>query len=82
MNQMHVPGNQRSFSCAILQHDVELVDPRGRTPLHLAISMGHLECAKALLKNGADANKENAKYWTGQSNIYMYMNVREFFCAD
>ncbi|XP_067935023.1 ankyrin repeat domain-containing protein 13B-like [Watersipora subatra] len=46
------------------QYDLEEVDPRGRTPLHLAISMGHVECAKSLLRHGADANKENARYWT------------------
>ena len=45
---------------------MEKVDPRGRTPLHLAISMGHVECTKALLLHGADANIENGKYWTGE----------------
>lgn len=49
----------------ILQHELEKLDPRGRTPLHLAISLGHMECAKVLLRNKAAANKENAGFWTG-----------------
>uniref|UniRef100_F6T1A5 Ankyrin repeat domain 13B n=1 Tax=Xenopus tropicalis TaxID=8364 RepID=F6T1A5_XENTR len=43
---------------------IEQVDPRGRTPLHLATTLGHLECAKVLLKHGADVSKENRSGWT------------------
>uniref|UniRef100_A0A8C7RU35 Ankyrin repeat domain 13A n=1 Tax=Oncorhynchus mykiss TaxID=8022 RepID=A0A8C7RU35_ONCMY len=46
------------------QNDVEAVDPRGRTPLHLAVSLGHLESVRVLLRNGAEVTKENAKNWT------------------
>ncbi|XP_078410521.1 ankyrin repeat domain-containing protein 13A isoform X1 [Cetorhinus maximus] len=46
------------------QHDIEAVDPRGRTPLHLAVSLGHLECVIVLLRNNASVDKENAKGWT------------------
>ncbi|XP_038674326.1 ankyrin repeat domain-containing protein 13A isoform X1 [Scyliorhinus canicula] len=46
------------------QHDIEAVDPRGRTPLHLAVSLGHLECVNMLLRNNASVDKENAKGWT------------------
>ncbi|KAL4223353.1 Ankyrin repeat domain-containing protein 13D [Mactra antiquata] len=44
--------------------NLELVDPRGRTPLHLAVTLGHLESARILLKHGADANVENKSYWS------------------
>ncbi|XP_026546969.1 ankyrin repeat domain-containing protein 13B, partial [Notechis scutatus] len=44
--------------------DVEEVDPRGRTPLHLATTLGHLECARVLLRHGADVAKENRSGWT------------------
>ncbi|XP_020776589.1 ankyrin repeat domain-containing protein 13A isoform X2 [Boleophthalmus pectinirostris] len=44
--------------------DIEAVDPRGRTPLHLAVSLGHLESVRVLLRNGAQVTKENAKNWT------------------
>ncbi|KAM4795772.1 ankyrin repeat domain-containing protein 13B isoform 2-T2 [Rhinophrynus dorsalis] len=46
------------------QEQLEQVDPRGRTPLHLATTLGHLECAKVLLKHGADVSKENRSGWT------------------
>lgn len=49
------------------QNNIEEVDPRGRTPLHLAVSLGHLESARVLLRHGADVTKENDKHWTGES---------------
>uniref|UniRef100_H9GIV8 Ankyrin repeat domain 13B n=1 Tax=Anolis carolinensis TaxID=28377 RepID=H9GIV8_ANOCA len=44
--------------------DIEQLDPRGRTPLHLATTLGHLECARILLRHGADVAKENQSGWT------------------
>ena len=44
--------------------DIEVVDPRGRTPLHLAVTLGHLECVRALLHHGAIATVENSQNWT------------------
>ncbi|CAI5794684.1 repeat domain-containing 13B [Podarcis lilfordi] len=46
------------------QVDIEQLDPRGRTPLHLATTLGHLECARVLLRHGADVGKENRSGWT------------------
>ncbi|XP_070690023.1 ankyrin repeat domain-containing protein 13A [Pempheris klunzingeri] len=46
------------------QNDIEVVDPRGRTPLHLAVSLGHLESVRVLLRHGAEVTKENANNWT------------------
>ncbi|XP_022613114.1 ankyrin repeat domain-containing protein 13A [Seriola dumerili] len=48
----------------IPQNGIETVDPRGRTPLHLAVSLGHLESVRVLLRHGAEVTKENAKNWT------------------
>lgn len=45
--------------------DIEQLDPRGRTPLHLATTLGHLDCARVLLQHGADVGKENRSGWTG-----------------
>uniref|UniRef100_I3JME4 Ankyrin repeat domain 13B n=1 Tax=Oreochromis niloticus TaxID=8128 RepID=I3JME4_ORENI len=44
--------------------DLESLDPRGRTPLHLAVTLGHLDCARVLLQHGADVSKENRNGWT------------------
>ncbi|XP_051966121.1 ankyrin repeat domain-containing protein 13B-like isoform X1 [Xyrauchen texanus] len=46
------------------QVDLEVLDPRGRTPLHLAVTLGHLDCARLLLQHGADVSKENRNGWT------------------
>uniref|UniRef100_A0A665UR84 Ankyrin repeat domain-containing protein n=1 Tax=Echeneis naucrates TaxID=173247 RepID=A0A665UR84_ECHNA len=48
----------------LLQTDLESLDPRGRTPLHLAVTLGHLECTRVLLQHGADVSKENRNGWT------------------
>ncbi|XP_038670250.1 ankyrin repeat domain-containing protein 13B isoform X2 [Scyliorhinus canicula] len=47
------------------QVDIEQLDPRGRTSLHLAVTLGYLECTSVLLKHGADVSKENRNGWTG-----------------
>ena len=39
--------------------DKELNDPRGRTPLHLAVALNRYDCCKVLLKHGANSNAEN-----------------------
>lgn len=46
------------------QNGIEAVDPRGRTPLHLAVSLGHLESVRVLLRHGAEVTKENSMNWT------------------
>lgn len=56
-------------SIAPHQADIEQLDPRGRTPLHLATTLGHLECARVLLKHGADVGKENRSGWTGERGL-------------
>uniref|UniRef100_A0A8K9XFU4 Ankyrin repeat domain 13A n=1 Tax=Oncorhynchus mykiss TaxID=8022 RepID=A0A8K9XFU4_ONCMY len=49
---------------SFFQNDIEAVDPRGRTPLHLAVSLGHLESVRVLLRHGAEVTKENTNNWT------------------
>ncbi|OXB55724.1 UNVERIFIED_CONTAM: hypothetical protein H355_012340 [Colinus virginianus] len=56
-------GDGRGDVCAP-QHDVELTDPRGRTPLELAVSLGHLESVRVLLRHNANVGRENANGWT------------------
>lgn len=40
-------------------------DVRGRTPLMLAVTLGHLESARTLLNDEAIVNCENADGWNG-----------------
>ncbi|XP_062238004.1 ankyrin repeat domain-containing protein 13A [Platichthys flesus] len=48
----------------IAENAIEAADPRGRTPLHLAVSLGHMESVRVLLRHGAEVTKENANNWT------------------
>ena len=50
----------------VLQKDVERLDPRGRTPLELAVCLGHLESARVLLRYTADPTHCNAQSWTSE----------------
>ncbi|XP_053558069.1 ankyrin repeat domain-containing protein 13A isoform X1 [Bombina bombina] len=71
--------------------DIEELDPRGRTPLHLAVSLGHLESAKILLRHKADVTKENRDGWTvlheavstgDPEMVQMVLQYREFHKAS
>uniref|UniRef100_A0A2R5LBB9 Putative gpcr-chaperone n=1 Tax=Ornithodoros turicata TaxID=34597 RepID=A0A2R5LBB9_9ACAR len=44
--------------------NIEQLDCRGRTPLMLAVTLGHLEASKALLNHGANVNVENREGYT------------------
>lgn len=44
-------------------------DPRGRTPLLLAVTLGHIETVRVLLDAGADVNCEKDG-WTGKEIKY------------
>jgi len=49
---------------ATKKHDVEKLDPRGRSPLMLAVTLGHLESSRVLLRHNANVNVENTGGWT------------------
>ncbi|NP_001088043.1 ankyrin repeat domain 13A L homeolog [Xenopus laevis] len=57
-------NDYRRLESELQDKDVEQLDPRGRTPLHLAVSLGHLETARVLLRHKADVTKENRDGWT------------------
>ncbi|NXJ03940.1 AN13D protein, partial [Odontophorus gujanensis] len=60
----HRTGGAAEVTVRVAQHDVELTDPRGRTPLELAVSLGHLESVRVLLRHNANVGRENANGWT------------------
>ncbi|XP_019853015.1 PREDICTED: ankyrin repeat domain-containing protein 13B-like [Amphimedon queenslandica] len=45
-------------------YDKEQVDPRGRTPLHLSVSLNHRDCTEVLLYHGANALATNRHHWS------------------
>lgn len=57
-------NDYRQLEKELRGQNVEAVDPRGRTLLHLAVSLGHLESARVLLRHKADVTKENREGWT------------------
>uniref|UniRef100_A0AAR2LUA8 Uncharacterized protein n=1 Tax=Pygocentrus nattereri TaxID=42514 RepID=A0AAR2LUA8_PYGNA len=63
------------------QVDLEVLDPRGRTPLHLAVTLGHLESARVLLNYGADVSKENSNGWTGRTTCHFAIWNRVIRCS-
>ncbi|VDN08970.1 unnamed protein product [Dibothriocephalus latus] len=46
------------------KHDIEALDPHGRTPLLLAIILDHLESARVLLRHGANACVKGRDCWS------------------
>ncbi|KAF3820748.1 hypothetical protein GH733_005293 [Mirounga leonina] len=52
-------NDYRQLEKELRGQNVEALDPRGRTLLHLAVSLGHLESARVLLRHKADVTKEN-----------------------
>ena len=53
------------MACLLYQYDIELKDPRGRTPLHLAVALGFKESAEVLLQHKASALALNRHQWNG-----------------
>lgn len=46
------------------QHNIEKHDNRGRTPLMLAVTLGHTDSAVILLQHEANVNTENTQGWS------------------
>ncbi len=55
-----------------MQDDIEKKDPRGRTPLMLAIVLNYIDCVSILLDHGANANTETDG-WSGTLPYITYI---------
>ena len=42
-----------------------MADPRGRTPLHLAVTLQRVKCVQVLLNHGANTLAVNRHHWNG-----------------
>lgn len=58
-----------------LQHNIEKLDNRGRTPLMLAVTLGHIESVGVLLQHEANVNTENTQGWTGINHIILFDKI-------
>lgn len=59
----------------VLQHEMQRLDARGRTPLELSVCLGHLESTRVLLRHNADPTHSSTQGWTGTENPYInYFN--------
>ncbi|KAG7308729.1 hypothetical protein JYU34_005960 [Plutella xylostella] len=57
-NNRHEELKKALDSKKFMTEELESKDPRGRTPLLLAVTLAHVECVKALVEAGADVNCE------------------------
>lgn len=71
----HAPSIQY-MTPVFASQNAEALDPRGRTLLHLAVSLGHLESARVLLRHKADVTKENGQGWTGKYTYHLHIHFR------
>uniref|UniRef100_A0A668UEB1 Ankyrin repeat domain-containing protein n=1 Tax=Oreochromis aureus TaxID=47969 RepID=A0A668UEB1_OREAU len=57
-------GDVRRLSSLIRTHSISQKDVHGNTPLHLAVMLGHKECALLLLAHNAPVKIKNAQGWS------------------
>lgn len=62
---------------SVPQQDVERLDPRGRTPLELAVCLGHLESTRVLLRHSSDPTHCNTQGWTSERSQFLGIIQRE-----
>ncbi|CAI2348022.1 unnamed protein product [Caenorhabditis sp. 36 PRJEB53466] len=60
--------------------EIDKVDPRGRTSLMLAVTLGHFDCARLLMDAGADASIPNKEMWSVSNEAVAQGN--EAFVSD
>ncbi|XP_053489903.1 ankyrin repeat domain-containing protein 13C [Ictalurus furcatus] len=65
-------GDVRRLSSLIRTQNIAQKDVHGNTPLHLAVMMGHKECAHLLLAHNAPVKVKNAQGWSPLAEAISY----------
>ncbi|XP_061696276.1 ankyrin repeat domain-containing protein 13C-like [Syngnathoides biaculeatus] len=65
-------GDVRRLSSLIRMHSISQKDVHGNTPLHLAVMLGHKECALLLLAHNAPVKMKNAQGWSPLAEAISY----------
>ncbi|KAF6730253.1 Ankyrin repeat domain-containing protein 13C-A [Oryzias melastigma] len=65
-------GDVRRLSSLIRTHSITQKDVHGNTPLHLAVMLGHKECALLLLAHNAPVKVKNAQGWSPLAEAISY----------
>ncbi|XP_032821926.2 ankyrin repeat domain-containing protein 13C-like [Petromyzon marinus] len=65
-------GDLRRLSMLIRTHNIAQKDAHGNTPLHLAVMLGHKECAHLLLAHNAPVKVKNAQGWSPLAEAISY----------
>uniref|UniRef100_A0A672ZDV7 Ankyrin repeat domain-containing protein 13C-like n=1 Tax=Sphaeramia orbicularis TaxID=375764 RepID=A0A672ZDV7_9TELE len=65
-------GDVRRLSSLIRTHSISQKDVHGNTPLHLAVMLGHKECALLLLAHNAPVKVKNAQGWSPLAEAISY----------
>ncbi|XP_061539547.1 ankyrin repeat domain-containing protein 13C-B-like isoform X2 [Phycodurus eques] len=65
-------GDVRRLSSLIRTQNISQKDVHGNTPLHLAVMMGHKECAHLLLAHNAPVKVKNAQGWSPLAEAISY----------
>uniref|UniRef100_A0AAY5EAP6 Ankyrin repeat domain-containing protein n=1 Tax=Electrophorus electricus TaxID=8005 RepID=A0AAY5EAP6_ELEEL len=65
-------GDVRRLSSLIRTQSIAQKDVHGNTPLHLAVMMGHKECAHLLLAHNAPVKVKNAQGWSPLAEAISY----------
>ncbi|KAJ8408476.1 hypothetical protein AAFF_G00258900 [Aldrovandia affinis] len=65
-------GDVRRLSSLIRTQNIAQKDVHGNTPLHLAVTMGHKECAHLLLAHNAPVKVKNAQGWSPLAEAISY----------
>nr|XP_057922468.1 ankyrin repeat domain-containing protein 13C-like isoform X2 [Doryrhamphus excisus] len=65
-------GDVRRLSSLIRTHSISQKDVHGNTPLHLAVMLGHKECALLLLAHNAPVKIKNIQGWSPLAEAISY----------